>query len=510
MNRVSWAVATVALAAVLSSCRDKPAAQPAAEAEPPAIAVTTWTARTELFMEYPPLVAGEQARFAIHLTDITTFKPLREGRVVVRFEGDTIHRFEVDGPATPGIFGVDVKVPAARRYQLVVEIHGAIADEHRVGAATVHPDKTTALAAQAADEAGAISFLKEQQWTLDFATMKVDAQPRRAVIDAPATIQPRAGGSADVVAPVSGRIAIAAARPVGTRVGRGDTLVELVVRNERTGEGPVLKLELADARTQHRVARDNLARIERLVSAGAVPQRRLAEARAAEETAASRVRIVEEQLQHLELTRTGQGTGSADERVAVRSPLAGIVAEAQLTPGAIVEEGQLLFRIVTLDRVHVVGAVPEQHLAQVQGVKEAELVIPGITGPVKATRLVSIGRVVNTETRAVPVIFELTQPPAAVAIGQAVTLRLITPSKGAEISVPRDAIVDDGGQSIVFVQAGGESFERRPVKLGGPREGGFVQVASGLQAGERIVTRGAHLVRLAALSPRTPGHGHVH
>ena len=241
-----------------------------------------------------------------------------------------------------------------------------------------------------------------------------------------------------------------------------------------------------------------------------MPQRRLAEARAAEETAASRVRIAEEQLQHLELTRTGQGTGSADERVAVRSPLAGIVAEAQLTAGAIVEEGQLLFRIVALDRVHVVGAVPEQHLAQVQGVKEAELVVPGISGPVKATRLVSIGRVVNPETRAVPVIFELTQPPPAVAIGQAVTLRLVTPPKGAEISVPRDAIVDDGGQAIVFVQAGGESFERRPVKLGGPREGGFVHVASGVEAGERIVTRGAHLVRLAALSPRTPGHGHVH
>jgi multidrug efflux pump subunit AcrA (membrane-fusion protein) len=71
-------------------------------------------------------------------------------------------------------------------------------------------------------------------------------------------------------------------------------------------------------------------------------------------------------------------------------------------------------------------------------------------------------------------------------------------------------VVDDGGQTIVFVQTGGESFERRPVTLGGPREGGFVQVAKGLDAGERIVTRGAHLVRLAALSPQTPGHGHVH
>lgn len=49
----------------------------------------------------------------------------------------------------------------------------------------------------------------------------------------------------------------------------------------------------------------------------------------------------------------------------------------------------------------------------------------------------------------------------------------------------------------------------RPVNVGGPREGGFLQV-EGVEPGERIVMRGAHLVRLAALSPQTPGHGHVH
>jgi multidrug efflux pump subunit AcrA (membrane-fusion protein) len=110
----------------------------------------------------------------------------------------------------------------------------------------------------------------------------------------------------------------------------------------------------------------------------------------------------------------------------------------------------------------------------------------------------------------VPITFELAKPPSAVAVGQAVTLRLVTEPRGAEVAVPADAVVDDGGQPIVFVQTGGESFERRPVRLGGPREGGFVHIVNGLEAGERIVTRGAHLVRLAALSPQTPGHGHVH
>jgi multidrug efflux pump subunit AcrA (membrane-fusion protein) len=121
-----------------------------------------------------------------------------------------------------------------------------------------------------------------------------------------------------------------------------------------------------------------------------------------------------------------------------------------------------------------------------------------------------VGRVVDPVKRSVPVTFELAKPPAGVAVGQGVTLRLITSAQAPELAVPAEAVVDDGGQTIVFVQTGGESFERRPVRVGGPREGGLLQIAGGLEAGERVVTRGAHLVRLAALSPRTPGHGHVH
>jgi RND family efflux transporter MFP subunit len=499
------------LVVLVSACRRSPPPQTAAPAEPPAVPVTIWSERTELFMEYPPLVAGQHARFAVHLTDLSNFAPLREGKVVIRFEGDTITRFEVDGPSTPGIFGVDVKAPAARRYQVAVEVRRPqFTDELRVGPVTVYPDQQSAIASVAAREEGATSFLKEQQWTLDFATMRVDLQARRQVVTVPATIQPRVGGSVEVRAPAPGRITAGSGRAVGTAVSQGATLVELLVRNNRLGEAPVLKLELAQAESALRLAQEDLARIERLSSAGAVPQRRLAEARAAHEAAAAHAKIAQEQLQHLELSRTGQGAGDAGERVMVRAPIAGVVAEVSATPGATVEEGQLLYRIVALDRVHVVGDVPEQHLARLEHSTGAEILVPGLQTPLSATRRISVGRVVDPQKRSVPITFELAKPPLAVAIGQGVTLRLITTPAGSEVSIPANAVVDDGGQMIVFVQTGGESFERRPVKVGSPREGGFVQIVGGVEAGDRIVTRGAHLVRLAALSPQTPGHGHVH
>jgi len=511
MTMIEKAIPVLVLVSLAAACRSTPQQEATTAQEPPTVAVTIWSERTELFMEYPPLVAGADAAFHIHLTDLSTFQPLREGRVVVRFESDAIERFEVGGPSTPGIFNVSLKVPAARRYQVAVEVHSAnVKDELRVGPVTVYPDQQSAFASISTEEEGATSFLKEQQWTLDFATVRVDAKERRQVVAVPATIEPRVGGSAEVRAPGAGRIAAGGGRASGTPVTRSSILAEIIVRNERLGEAPVLRLEVTEAQAALRLTQEDLARVERLATAGAVPQRRLSEARVAHETAAARLQIAEEQLRHLELSRTGQGSGEARERLVLRAPLAGIIAESNVTPGATVEEGQLLYRIVALDRVYVVGGVPEQHLARIKGASEAEVEVPGLPAPLKTTRLISVGRVVDPERRSVPITFELANPPSAVAVGQGVTLRLITSAQAPEVAVPADAVVDDGGQTIVFVQTGGESFERRPVRVGGPREGGFLQIADGLEAGERVVTRGAHLVRLAALSPQTPGHGHVH
>ena len=57
----------------------------AAKAEQTTLNVTDWTAKTELYMEYPPLVAGKTALFAVHLTQMADFKPVTAGQARVEF-----------------------------------------------------------------------------------------------------------------------------------------------------------------------------------------------------------------------------------------------------------------------------------------------------------------------------------------------------------------------------------------------------------------------------------------
>ena len=132
-----------------SGCR-RPAAPAAAPEEPEPLSVTRWTDKTELFAEYPPLVAGSTSRFAIHLTRLDTFKALTEGSVEVRLQGGAGQPevFRVDSPSRPGIFGVDVKPAHAGKRELVIVLKSSgLGDEHRVGDVDVH---ATAEAARAA------------------------------------------------------------------------------------------------------------------------------------------------------------------------------------------------------------------------------------------------------------------------------------------------------------------------------------------------------------------------
>jgi multidrug efflux pump subunit AcrA (membrane-fusion protein) len=75
--------------------------------------------------------------------------------------------------------------------------------------------------------------------------------------------------------------------------------------------------------------------------------------------------------------------------------------------------------------------------------------------------------------------------------------------------IPESAIIDDGGRPVVFVQKGGETFLRRPVKLG-LRNNGMVQALEGVNVGDRVVNKGEYHIRLSTMSSAVPAHGHIH
>ena len=511
---VKTSLGTLFACVALAAACGRDVATPAAEPKGPApLAVTRWTGKTELFAEYPALIVGETSRFAIHLTRLDRFKAVTAGEVEVHLRGGgaPAEVFRVDGPSRPGIFGVDVTPARAGDRELMIRLQSSgLTDEHAVGPVSVYSNTAAArtAAASAPEEADGISFLKEQQWSLDFGTAVIEAQTLRESFAVPARIAARPGGMADVLSPIDGRLARVADLTIGARVSQSQELARVLPPASSPANLPELRRARADATTALALATRDRERAERLTAAGAAPDKRLDEARAVETQARSRLAAAEESLAQYDSARGG-GIAAADGLFVVRAPIAGVIAERDAASGANVTAGTLLFHLVDPAQVHVVGQVPEVNAERLRNVSGAEIEAPGREARLTAGARVGIGHVVDPRARTLPVTFALDNRGAALPVGQAVTLHLLLNATAARPVVPAAAIVDDAGRPIVFVQTGGESFERRAVTLGA-RAGEVVQVTEGVKEGERVVTTGAYLVRLASLSTSVPAHGHVH
>ncbi len=478
-------------------------------AERPTVAVTHWTERTELFMEYPVFVAGQSGRSAIHVTDLADFSPLSVGEAIVSMRGEDGHVLEFrGGPSRPGIFGVDLEVPQAGVYGMTLRIDAPnLQDVHELGQVTVY---AAAVPLPAADEEGqAISFLKEQQWMLEFGTTTAAVRGIRPGVTVPATIQPRSGGDALLTAPVPGRVDPTTRVPLpGARVRAGAVLARIAPRFDELRDAAGLRSALVEAEQSQLLALQDRDRAARLVEARAVPARRLDEAQALLTASQARLDAARARWSRFESLSQSVGGDSTATMFVMRAPFDGVVSEVRFTAGESVQENDLLMRVVDPDRVLVVGAVTESLAATLGTVTAGELVLDG-QPPVSLGQPLAINPVIDPVARTSAIRFALDNRGPQLRIGQAVLLRLFVGSEESVTAIPESAVVDDGGRPVVFVQAGGESFERRPVLLGG-RADGYVQVLDGVRLGERVVHRGAYLVRLAAMSTQIPVHGHVH
>ncbi len=504
MDQRNWLLAAVTLAATaLGACGERREAADSAAAEPAGGAVTLWTDSTELFMEHPALIVGAPDKFAVHLTDLTDFAPLRSGRVTLRFEpkdGGEPLVVTQDAPRSPGIYGPAPAFTHAGIYDLTITVESPQShDVIRV------PDLRVSASAAGAprepgDNADGIAFLKEQQWkTPGFATAFAASGAVTGSFEATGEVVPAAGRIARVAAPIPGVVelsGLAQSPAPGQRVTRGRTLAVLT---PTLGEGGNA---LAQARAELREAEYEHERAKRLYEVEAVPQRRLDEAEI-------RLTAAREALAAF----SGSGSARTDGRVVLRAPIAGVIATRTLAPGSRVEAGMELFTIVDPSVVWLEVNVPAAEAARVGKTADAtagtSFRVPGSDMAHPVRRAISVGSIIDSVSRTVPVIYEVANADGILKIGMTAQVAVGTGQAVKGVVIPSSGVLDEDGRPVAYVQVEGERFEKRALTVGGT-SGNRTLVRSGIEAGERVVTGAAYQVRLASLSTSVPAHGHEH
>ena len=465
-----------------------------------AVVVTQWNDLTELFLEYPHLVAGEATgNWAIHLSDMEDFKPIRTGSLTVRFAGvaRTAETFEIDAPARDGIFLLDpvVRQPGTYRVELALT-SPQVSSRHVLDQVVVYSSLEEALAVEEVEDDGRIPFLKEQQWVIPFSVHPAGEGEVQRTVTAPGEIVPPDGALVQVSALVEG-IAPAEgnrdAPSVGEAVREGQVLVELAPTAQEGG--------FAQARGRVERLQREVERTERLFEAGAIPSRRLEEARHDLEIAQAEVDAMG--------GMADRGVVGGSYRLSLRAPISGVIAERSFVPGGRVEPGEPLFTIVDLTTAWLRVQVSASAATSIPDDAQAVFTIEDSDRVFGTSRLLSVGSVINPQTRTVPVVFETEASGASLTFGQLAQAAVPTGGTVTGIVLPNSAILDDNGTTVAYVQTGGEAFERRTLTLG-VRDGVRSQVLTGVDLGEMIVTTGAYQVRLASLSGDEFTGAHAH
>jgi membrane fusion protein (multidrug efflux system) len=261
----------------------------------------------------------------------------------------------------------------------------------------------------------------------------------------------------------------------GQRVAAGTPLVELQAREEDAG--------IIEARAQVAQAQRQYDRYKTLADQGIAPRVTAEDAETGLETARASLNAA--------LARRG-------DRM-IRAPFGGVLGLSSVTPGTLVSPGGI---ITTLDDIAVVRVdfpVPERYLGVLRTGTPIRASIDAYGDEVFNGRIALLDTRINEQTRAVTARAEIPNPGARIRPGMAVQVAVQQGQRTAP-AAPEAAVQYEGDGAFVYRIARGErgSTAQRVEVETGSVEGGFVEILSGLNVGDRIVGSGLNRIQPGA------------
>ena len=183
-------------------------------------------------------------------------------------------------------------------------------------------------------------------------------------------------------------------------------------------------------------------------------------------------------------------------RFEMKSPLTGTVVERAVTPGQSVggDVGQVLFTVADLDRLQVVADVYERDLALVKVSQVGRINVEAYPGTDFASVVASIGDVVDPNTRTIKVRAWVDNRDQRLKPEMFARLRLDIGDATPFLTIPKESVVEIDGKHFVYVVDGADHYSKHEVTVSNVSSG-QVRILEGLTSGQRIVTKGAVLVK---------------
>jgi membrane fusion protein (multidrug efflux system) len=251
----------------------------------------------------------------------------------------------------------------------------------------------------------------------------------------------------------------------GRIVGRGTPLFKIDDAEVRT--------QVARAEAERDLARQALTRTKQLLEQNASTTQEL-------ERAEATARSTQAQLDQLELRLV---------RSTVRAPFAGVVGRRMVSLGDYVTSSTPLMALQTFDPQRAVFQVPERYADRLGLKQRVGFRVAALPGREFIGIVDFVDPVVQLPARTITVKARVDNPRRELQAGMFIEARLATATRPEAVVIPEDAVLSLQDSRAVWVVIDNKAV-RREVTLG-VRTPGFVEVTSGVNAGEQVVVGGA-------------------
>lgn len=269
------------------------------------------------------------------------------------------------------------------------------------------------------------------------------------------------------------------------RVRKGEALARLDTRDADTAL-ELARAGVAQAEVQETRAERELERAEKLKASGLMTQQALDDARTARDAARAATAAARAQL---------SGAETYLAKTVIRAPFDGVVALSNVNPGDRVESmgGPPMFRIVNTRQLELVVTVTSVRLASLAVGQRLEFSTDAFPGRTFTGEVSFINPEMDAASRSVRVVALVPNPSEELRGGLFVTGRIVAGTRHDALLLPRAALSTwdvEQRRAEVFVVAG-DRAQLRSVETGAVT-GDLVEVRSGLEPGDRVVTRGGY------------------
>lgn len=264
------------------------------------------------------------------------------------------------------------------------------------------------------------------------------------------------------------------------------TVHSLGFDHEEPVEAGQLLVQLDDrrARAELRAAQARLDRVERRVE-------RLREAASAGAANVSELDDAESAFAEAEAEAELAKVIVDDHRIT--APFDGTVGRRRVSTGALVRPGDEITTLQQLDPIEVEFSIPEIHAGRLRRGLSVAARTPAFEDKTFRGELAVGGLEVDRGSRSVRVHALVSNPDAMLRPGMSLNVELVSDRREDAVVVPEAAVLLEGTRATVFVVSDGHAV-RRTVRVG-ERSEGLVEILSGVERGERVVTSGIQSIR---------------